>query len=245
MALVSWLGGPKEGETPSLGLRMHTLQEMGLNVVFEACRATGVVVVPDGSGILGGKQAVEEFEGKEGSGARVSDSGAKRREVDQLEDRGNPVMDFATFCKKGVLGSGRAYVMPVMAGSSMARNIKLGMSVRAKGYLVPQGRGVIPLEVSSFVVGVNIELGRKSRFVVGLLLILMAFHVGKFGRKREVGEGAMKVFNKIPVWGKSGGGKIGNVFVTLADAGKQVFVISGKGSRPMDRLGAKLSQMVQ
>jgi hypothetical protein len=27
---------------------------MGLSVVFEACRATGVVVVPDGAGLLAG-----------------------------------------------------------------------------------------------------------------------------------------------------------------------------------------------
>jgi hypothetical protein len=60
------------------------------------------------------------------------------------------------------------------------------MSVRAEGDLVPQSRRVVPLEICGFVVGINIELASESQLIVGFVIVLMAFHVSKFGRKREV-----------------------------------------------------------
>jgi hypothetical protein len=106
-------------------------------------------------------------------------------------------------------------MVTIMPGDSCAGSLELGAGRLVHVDFFTVGRGILPLEVADFVIGVNVELSGQGKVGICDLVILMAFHVFERRRGGESLESEIDMFQNIPIWCEGGGGVGGRVLAAL------------------------------
>jgi hypothetical protein len=86
----------------------------------------------------------------------------------------------------------------VMPCDSSTGNLELGAGRFVHGNLFALGRGMIPLEISGSVIGVNVDLSSQGKVGISDLIVLMSFYVFKRRRSRESLESGVDLFQNMP-----------------------------------------------
>jgi hypothetical protein len=108
--------------------------------------------------------------------------------MDQGEDGGSPFMNFSTLLEEIFPRRSCVDVVTIVTSDGLVLEMQTDASRRTERNLVAYRGRVIPLVITGFVVGVNIELSIKREVSILLLVVLVAENVGERSRMFEVGE---------------------------------------------------------